>query len=297
MWARVRLILTLPPGPPLVPRSPAGRPQNGINVLQAAAYATQAALNNPALQPILMAGANPWLSPSAIYQGLVNGGADNGNGVGGGQCASSMLDSAAALGAYGMPMGAQLGGPQHAGQGLVNGGVNAATLSLLQQQAHAAQQAAAAGQSCGTGDAGAAGGWGMDASSGAANSLLFYQNHGLTDHRCVCACACTCSASCAHAHLPGVCLGQAMQSQPCCQSALLYPMASRRKCACTPWPRAPTQATTTTTPPTTWQASGLIAVPPPPQQRGCCASPLLLLLLRHALLVPFFHRAAAPRAL
>ncbi len=49
--------------------------QNGINVLQAAAFATQAALNNPALQPILMAGSNPWLN--SIYQtgnvmGLVN---------------------------------------------------------------------------------------------------------------------------------------------------------------------------------------------------------------------------------
>jgi hypothetical protein len=42
--------------------------QNGINVLQAAAFATQAALNNPALQPLLMTGSNPWLSP--IYQGM-----------------------------------------------------------------------------------------------------------------------------------------------------------------------------------------------------------------------------------
>lgn len=55
--------------------SPMLSPQNGINVLQAAAFATQAALNNPALQPILMAGSNPWLNP--IYQtgnvmGLVN---------------------------------------------------------------------------------------------------------------------------------------------------------------------------------------------------------------------------------
>ena len=46
--------------------------QNGINVLQAAAIAqaTQAALNNSALQPILLAGANPWLNP--LQFGLVN---------------------------------------------------------------------------------------------------------------------------------------------------------------------------------------------------------------------------------
>jgi hypothetical protein len=41
--------------------------QNGINVLQAAALATQAAFQNPALQPILM-GSTPWLNP--IYQNI-----------------------------------------------------------------------------------------------------------------------------------------------------------------------------------------------------------------------------------
>uniref|UniRef100_A0A6T8QA73 RRM domain-containing protein n=1 Tax=Chlamydomonas leiostraca TaxID=1034604 RepID=A0A6T8QA73_9CHLO len=45
---------------------------NGINVLQAAAIATQAALQNPALQPILMAqAANPWLNHTLPF-GLVN---------------------------------------------------------------------------------------------------------------------------------------------------------------------------------------------------------------------------------
>lgn len=45
---------------------------NGMNVLQAAALATQAALQNPALQPILMAqAANPWLSHNLPY-GLIN---------------------------------------------------------------------------------------------------------------------------------------------------------------------------------------------------------------------------------
>lgn len=48
------------------------RMQNGISVLHAAAIATQAALNNPALQPILMAGPNPWLNPIYQSMGLVN---------------------------------------------------------------------------------------------------------------------------------------------------------------------------------------------------------------------------------
>jgi hypothetical protein len=44
-----------------------------MTALQAAALATQAALQNPALQPLLMAqaAANPWLNPAALHLGLM----------------------------------------------------------------------------------------------------------------------------------------------------------------------------------------------------------------------------------
>ena len=64
-------------------------------MLQAAAFATQAALNNPALQPILsMAGGNaPWLNP--MYQNLMNPAAAGGAGAGG----------LGAMGQAGLPLG------------------------------------------------------------------------------------------------------------------------------------------------------------------------------------------------
>jgi epithelial splicing regulatory protein 1/2 len=44
-----------------------------MTALQAAALATQAALQNPALQPLLMAqaAANPWFNPAALHLGLM----------------------------------------------------------------------------------------------------------------------------------------------------------------------------------------------------------------------------------
>ncbi|KXZ54647.1 hypothetical protein GPECTOR_4g713 [Gonium pectorale] len=151
---------------------------NGINVLQAAAFATQAALNNPALQPILMA-SNQWLNP--IYQGmqgmsLVNPGANNS------AAAAAALANASALGQGAQPGGpmldaaslAQYGGPLQQGPPLINGGMNAATLSLLhQQQAQAALQQGGAG-----GGADPSAGWGIDpaAAAAASNLQLLYQN-------------------------------------------------------------------------------------------------------------------------
>ncbi|GIL84599.1 hypothetical protein Vretimale_14466 [Volvox reticuliferus] len=146
---------------------------NGINVLQAAAIATQAALNNPALQPILMAGPNPWLNP--IYQGmgLVSPATANSAAaaalaanaqlaqVPGASSATSMLDAST------LSAATQYGGPVAQGSALVNSGMNAAALSLLQQQ-----QAPAPDPTTATA------GWSLDpaAAAAATNLQLFYQN-------------------------------------------------------------------------------------------------------------------------
>ncbi|PNH05775.1 Heterogeneous nuclear ribonucleoprotein H [Tetrabaena socialis] len=142
---------------------------NGINVLQAAAYATQAALNNPALQPILMAGSNPWLSPIYPGMGLVGHGSNSAAAaLANAQLAhvqpggpGQMLD-ATALSAAAQPYAPSLQGHPS----LVNGGMHALSLLHQQQQAHAV-----------------AGGvdpssWGLDAAAAAAsnNLQLFYQN-------------------------------------------------------------------------------------------------------------------------
>ncbi|GIL66017.1 hypothetical protein Vafri_19640 [Volvox africanus] len=143
---------------------------NGINVLQAAAIATQAALNNPALQPILMAGPNPWLNP--IYQGMGLTTANSAAAaalanaqlaqVPGASSATSMLDAST------LSAATQYGGPVAQGPAsLVNGGMNAAALSLLQQQ-----------QAQGPDPSTATAGWSLDpaAAAAASNLQLFYQN-------------------------------------------------------------------------------------------------------------------------
>ncbi|KAG2452738.1 hypothetical protein HYH02_002968 [Chlamydomonas schloesseri] len=147
---------------------------NGINVLQAAALATQAAFSNPALQPILMGSTAPWLNP--IYQGLVNPATANPAATAAALAANAQLQvpqppppnpmlDPAALSAAG-PYGAQL---QQGPQGLVN---SAAALSLLQQQ----QQAQAALQQQHQSDPTGAG-WALDPATAAASNLhLFYQN-------------------------------------------------------------------------------------------------------------------------
>ncbi|GLC37659.1 hypothetical protein PLESTM_000633300 [Pleodorina starrii] len=153
---------------------------NGINVLQAAAYATQAALNNPALQPILMAGSTPWLNP--IYQGmgLVNPGTANPAAAAAALANAQLAQvpgaspTAPMLDASTLSAATHYGGPLP--QGLVNGGMNA--LSLLQQQ-HG--QAPSAGV-----DPSTAGGWPLDPTAAAAaaatsNLQLFYQNAAPAD--------------------------------------------------------------------------------------------------------------------
>lgn len=168
---------------------------NGINVLQAAAFATQAALNNPALQPILMAGSNPWLNP--IYQtgnvmGLVNPSAAANPAAAAAALANAqlaqvpsahmpapgtsppMLDPStlSAAAQYAVPLAQQ--GHGH----LVGGGMNA--FSLLQQQ----QQQAQAAQMPGSGSGGLDGsttGWTIDPAAAAAaaattNLQILYQN-------------------------------------------------------------------------------------------------------------------------
>ncbi|GFR46386.1 hypothetical protein Agub_g7982 [Astrephomene gubernaculifera] len=166
---------------------------NGINVLQAAAFATQAALNNPALQPILMAGSNPWLNP--IYQGmgLVNHATTNQAAaaaalanaqlaqVPGASPSSPMLDatSLSAASQYGAPLSQ---GPPSS---LVNSGMNAATLSLLQQQQAAQAAALQPGSGPGSGVDAASAGWALDPAAAAAaaatnNFQLLYQNTGAT---------------------------------------------------------------------------------------------------------------------
>ncbi len=157
--------------PPCRPR----RAQGSLNVLQAAAMATQAALNNPALQPILMAGGNPWLNP--LHLGLVN------------------PASAAALGQLGLqqvagqgqgnPMldaqlAAQLSSQLNAGHGALLGGAALNSLGLLQQQQAAAAAAAAGLPPPGLvaqGNGHDAGGW-VDPTSASA-PLLFYHNQAV----------------------------------------------------------------------------------------------------------------------
>lgn len=129
--------------------------QNGINVLQAAqaaaiAQATQAALQNPALQPMLLGGA-PWLN-QALQFGLVNPSTAAALGQLQGNNQGQMLD-AASLAQYGAAANGQ-GGP--------NNGYGAAALNLLQQQAPMQN-----GNNEGNN-------WGQ----GVDNSLLFYQNQG-----------------------------------------------------------------------------------------------------------------------
>ncbi len=182
------------------------RVQNGINVLQAAAYATQAALNNPALQPILMSGAHPWLSP-AMYQGLSNpaaaalanahlGGVSPHQGAGVGLDAAALSAAAAQYSASLGQQQGQVGG--HAAASMANGGgamnLNAAAaLSLLQQHQHAAalhqaqQQAQQQAQGMG---AGPDNGWQMDSGAASSPLQLFYQAQaqqasGLGDQRYV----------------------------------------------------------------------------------------------------------------
>ncbi|PNW74483.1 hypothetical protein CHLRE_12g494550v5 [Chlamydomonas reinhardtii] len=145
---------------------------NGINVLQAAALATQAAFSNPALQPILMGSTAPWLNP--IYQGmgLVNPATANSAATAAALAANAQLQVPQApppnpmldpSGLSAGPYGAQL---QQGPQGLVNG---AAALSLLQQQqAQVALQHQQQDPS---------GGWALDPATAAASNLqLFYQN-------------------------------------------------------------------------------------------------------------------------
>ncbi|KXZ49796.1 hypothetical protein GPECTOR_19g247 [Gonium pectorale] len=153
---------------------------NGINVLQAAAFATQAALNNPALQPILMA-SNQWLNPIYPSMGMVNPAAANPAAA-----AAALANAQLAQGPAGAPApvldpatltaASQYGAALPQG-GLLPGGMNAAALLFQQQQAQAAalQQGAATG-----GVVDPAGGWLDPAAAAAAaatgNLQLLYQN-------------------------------------------------------------------------------------------------------------------------
>ncbi|EFJ42006.1 hypothetical protein VOLCADRAFT_121578 [Volvox carteri f. nagariensis] len=157
---------------------------NGINVLQAAALATHAALNNPALQPILMAGPNPWLNP--IYQGmgLVNPATANPAAAAAALAANAQLaqvpgasPTAPMLDASALSAATQYGGPLPQGPQLVNGGMNAAALSLLQQQ-----QAPASAGGVSVDPTTSTVGWPLDpaAAAAASNLQLFYQNAAST---------------------------------------------------------------------------------------------------------------------
>eukprot|EP00195_Chlamydomonas_chlamydogama_P011755 CAMPEP_0202914098 /NCGR_PEP_ID=MMETSP1392-20130828/62202_1 /ASSEMBLY_ACC=CAM_ASM_000868 /TAXON_ID=225041 /ORGANISM="Chlamydomonas chlamydogama, Strain SAG 11-48b" /LENGTH=485 /DNA_ID=CAMNT_0049605619 /DNA_START=36 /DNA_END=1490 /DNA_ORIENTATION=+ len=147
---------------------------NGINMLQAAAIATQAALNNPALHPILMAGANPLLNP--LHLGLMNQAAASAALAGGPIPGIQQMQNPGA-GSGGNPMldatlAAQLASSQLAGQGpsagLVNGGVPGGLggLNLLQQQGGAVPPTGAE----------APPNWVPSMDHAATNPLLFYPN-------------------------------------------------------------------------------------------------------------------------